>query len=249
MGVEWPRAWVLANGQANPSTRRNRGAHASTEPGDRGRAENESTAVILSHNVELPASAVVLCGGLSTRMGRTKAALPFGGETLLERVLRLVAPCVDDVVLAAGAGQRVPAGWDVVRDASDGLGPVPALLGALSHVRHAATFVVACDTPLLQPAIIARLVELSEGWDACVPVVGGVEMTTCAVYRADAVLAAVRDAGEPPPTSLRKLIAQLRVRSVDADALRAVDPDLLSFSPCNTPDEYRRALELAGLTG
>jgi molybdopterin-guanine dinucleotide biosynthesis protein A len=180
-------------------------------------------------------------------MGQAKATLPFGGETLLERILRLVAPHVDDVVLAAGVGQQVPAGWAVVRDGSHGLGPVPAVLGALSRVRRPATFVVACDTPLLQPLMIDRLVELAEGWDACVPVVDGVEMTTCAVYRADAVLAAVKGTTTAPPTSLRRLLAHLRVRAVDADVLRPVDPDLLSFTPCNTPEEYQRALELAGL--
>ncbi len=182
-------------------------------------------------------------------MGRSKATLPFGSETLLERVLRLVAPQVDDIVLAAGPGQQVPAGWDVVRDSGEGLGPVPALIGALSHVRHTAAFVVACDTPLLQPAIITTLFELSAGWDACVPVVDGVEMTTCAVYRPEAVLAASRTGGTSRPTSLRGVLAQLRVRAVDADAIRLPDPDLLSFTPCNTPDEYRRALRLAGLAG
>jgi molybdopterin-guanine dinucleotide biosynthesis protein A len=180
-------------------------------------------------------------------MGRPKATLPFDHETLLDRVIRLVAPHVDDVVLAAGPGQRVPAGWHVVRDASEGLGPVPALVGALSHVRHATAFVVACDTPLLQPAIIATLAECAEGWDACVPVVGEVEMTTCAVYRTDAVLAAARRGGGLLPTSLRGLIAQLRVRAVHADELRALDPGLVSFTPCNTPEEYQHALELAGL--
>jgi molybdenum cofactor guanylyltransferase len=182
-------------------------------------------------------------------MGRPKATLPFGHETMLERVVRLVSPCVDDIVLAAGPGQQVPAGLAVVRDPSEGLGPVPALIAALSQVRHAAAFVVACDTPLLQPALIATLFELSVGWDACVPVVNGVEMTTCAVYRPDAVLAAARAGKASPPSSLRGVLAQLRVRTVGSDVLRRLDPDLLSFTPCNSPDEYRRALELAGLAG
>ena len=182
-------------------------------------------------------------------MGRPKATLPFGNETLLERVVRLVATQVDDIVLAAGPGQPVPAGWHVVRDATEGSGPVPALIGALAEVRHAAAFVVACDTPLLQPDLIGMLFELSAGWDACVPVVDGIEMTTCAVYRPDAVLAAARAAGSSPPSSLRGVLAQLRVRAVEADVLRRLDPHLLSFTPCNSPADYRHALALAGLAG
>jgi molybdopterin-guanine dinucleotide biosynthesis protein A len=180
-------------------------------------------------------------------MGRSKASLPFGGETLLERVLRIVAPQVDDVILAAAPAQSVPAGFGVVRDPGEGRGPLPALLRALPHVRHDCAFVVACDTPLLQPAIIAMLVRLSEGWEACVPLLEGVMMTTCAVYRPEAVLAAARREGDPFPSSLHGLVQKLRVRMVPPQQLREADPELLSFKPCNTPEEYRQALRLAGL--
>ena len=39
-------------------------------------------------------AAIVLCGGRSRRMGRDKASLPFGTETLLERVVRIVSEVV-----------------------------------------------------------------------------------------------------------------------------------------------------------
>ena len=53
-------------------------------------------------------AAVVLCGGHSRRMGRDKAWLPFGEVTLLEHVAERVAPLVDELVVVARAGQRVP---------------------------------------------------------------------------------------------------------------------------------------------
>jgi molybdopterin-guanine dinucleotide biosynthesis protein A len=180
-------------------------------------------------------------------MGRPKPELPFGNESMLERILRLVAPHVDDIIIAAGPGQHLPAGWNVVRDAAEGMGPVPALLAAMPRAAHEVAFVIACDTPLLQPALIGALVERCAGWDACVPVVDGLEMTTCAVYRPAAVLAAAAAAGPAPPRSLRKLLTPLRVRRVHEDELRPLDPGLLTFTSCNTPDEYQHALVLAGL--
>jgi len=180
-------------------------------------------------------------------MGRDKAALPFGPETLLERVLRLVRPQVDDVVIAAGARQGVPSGFTVVRDASPGLGPLPALHHALGHVKHDWTFVVACDAPLLQPGIIPRLLGLATGWEAAIPTIDGMRMTACAVYgtspalRHASALAGIGSAG------LHDLTDRLRARSVSAAELKDADPSLLSFTPCNTPEEYRHALALAGL--
>ncbi|HUR55514.1 MAG TPA: NTP transferase domain-containing protein, partial [Gemmataceae bacterium] len=51
---------------------------------------------------------IVLCGGRSSRMGRAKAWLPFGGETMLQRVVRVVGEVVSPVVVVAAAGQDVP---------------------------------------------------------------------------------------------------------------------------------------------
>lgn len=42
---------------------------------------------------------IVLAGGLSSRMGRPKAWLPFGPETLLQRVVRIIGQVVAAVVV------------------------------------------------------------------------------------------------------------------------------------------------------
>lgn len=181
-------------------------------------------------------------------MGHDKASLPFGPESLVARVIRLVRDEVDEVVLAAGAGQVVPAGPRVLRDSREGLGPLPALVAAAAAVDREYAFVVACDTPLLQPPLVRLLIDHAQGWDACVPVVNDVLMPTCAVYRVRAVRmagGAVLDGGG---TSLRALLTALRTRCLDESLLRQADPSLLSFTPCNTPGEYRRALALAGLS-
>jgi molybdopterin-guanine dinucleotide biosynthesis protein A len=80
--------------------------------------------------------AIVLCGGQSRRMARDKAWLPFGDETLLARVVRIVSQCVPlgNVVVVAGMEQELPAipkELRVVRDMAPGRGPLPALLAGL----------------------------------------------------------------------------------------------------------------------
>ena len=44
---------------------------------------------------------VILCGGRSSRMGRPKALLPFGEETLLTRMVRILSGVVDPIVVVA----------------------------------------------------------------------------------------------------------------------------------------------------
>jgi molybdopterin-guanine dinucleotide biosynthesis protein A len=54
----------------------------------------------------MKAGGIVLCGGKSTRMGVPKATLPFGPETMLQRVLRLLSTAVSPVVVVAAPGNR-----------------------------------------------------------------------------------------------------------------------------------------------
>ncbi len=50
-------------------------------------------------SVRISAGGIVLCGGQSKRMGRPKAWLPFGGETMLQRVVRVLAEVVHPSLL------------------------------------------------------------------------------------------------------------------------------------------------------
>ena len=52
----------------------------------------------------MTAGGIVLCGGKSTRMGVAKATLPFGPETMLQRVVRLLGTAVSPIVGGGGAG-------------------------------------------------------------------------------------------------------------------------------------------------
>jgi molybdenum cofactor guanylyltransferase len=186
--------------------------------------------------------AIVLSGGQSRRMGRDKASLPFGPESLLQRVLRLVGTVATEVVVAASAGQDVTPGVTVSRDAAAGEGPLPGLLKALDLIHSDQVLVLACDTPLLRPAVIPLLQAQCHGWDGAVPLLDGRRVATCAVYRTAALLDARDRFGDPRHQSLQVFLASLAIRDVTPDVLRTADPELLSFTPCNTPEEYQEAL-------
>ena len=178
-------------------------------------------------------------------MGRDKLSLPFGDETLLERVIRIVRGVVPDVVLVAREGQHLPEGLDVpvVRDPAEGLGPLAGIAAGLSTLDAERAFVAAGDMPLLRPSLISSLLEFSVGYVACVPVVDGFAVPTCAVYRrdvADVAHALVAQRRLHP----RFLLDRVHTRYVHADELREADPALESFRDCNTPEHYAEALRI-----
>ena len=195
----------------------------------------------------MTASAIVLCGGRSSRMGRDKATLAFGNETLLARVVRTARMVVDDVVVVGESDAVWPDGVRAVRDPVEGLGPLSGLVTGLSVVYGDRTLLLACDMPLLVPAVLRNLLESMGEAEACVPLVDTVPMTTCGVY-ARGLLSRAQVQLASETRSLRALLRNASVRWMAADQLRELDPELLSFWDCDTPERYRAALLKAGLS-
>jgi molybdopterin-guanine dinucleotide biosynthesis protein A len=185
---------------------------------------------------------IVLCGGRSSRMGRPKAWLPFGGELMLQRVVRVLGEVVNPVVVVAAPGQDVPplpVGVEIVRDEVEGRGPLQGLAAGLAALagRADAAYLSSCDVPFLTAAFVKRMVELLAGHSISVPQVGGYLHPLAAVYRL-AMRPVVAD-----------LLAADRLRPVflfDAVPTRIVVPDeltdLQSLRNLNTPEDYAAAL-------
>src|SRR5436305_11914835 len=98
---------------------------------------------------------IVLCGGQSKRMGRPKAWLPFAGEIMLPRVVRLLREVVSPVVVVAAPDQDVPplpADVAIVRDPERGRGPLQGLAAGLAALAEVdAAYASSCDVPFLSP--------------------------------------------------------------------------------------------------
>ena len=194
---------------------------------------------------------IIVCGGRSTRMGRPKATLPFGPELMLQRVVRLLSEVVNPIVVVAAPEQELPPlPPDVLisRDAREGRGPLEGLAAGLSVIReHAdAAYATSCDVPLLATDFVRRMIELLGDHDVVVPVEDRFHHPLAAIYRTS-VLPAVRrllDADQLRPIFL---FESVNTRRVNVGELRAVDAELRTLMNLNTPDDYRRALQVAGL--
>jgi molybdopterin-guanine dinucleotide biosynthesis protein A len=193
---------------------------------------------------------VILCGGQSSRMGRPKAWLPVGGETMLARVVRLLGGVVSPLVVVAAPEQELPPLAEdilVVRDPVRGRGPLVGIAAGLAALagRADAAYVSACDVPLLRAAFVRRMVELLDGHAACVPEVGGYRHPLAAVYRVEiaAVAAELLAADRLRPAFL---FERADTRVVRAEDFADVDPDGESLRNVNTPEEYEAAMTALG---
>jgi molybdenum cofactor guanylyltransferase len=192
---------------------------------------------------------IVLCGGQSKRMGRPKAFLPFAGEIMLPRVVRLLSEAVSPVVVVAAPDQEVPPlppGVGIVRDEEKGRGPLQGLAAGLKALQGQAeaVYLSSCDVPFPRPGFVRRLLDLLGEHSICVPHVGAYHHPLAAVYRLDVIAAVERLLKE---NRLRAvcLFEEVPTRIVTAAELADVDPDFQTLRNLNTPEEYETALREA----
>jgi molybdopterin-guanine dinucleotide biosynthesis protein A len=177
-------------------------------------------------------------------MGRDKATLPFGDETLLQRVVRVLRPLVDEVVVVARRGQPLPTLPEDVRvafDLQEDQGPLGGLQAALGASRAEAVYVTGCDVPFLAPALVELLFASLGEAQVAVAEAQGFLHPLAAVYRPG-----VRPAvGSLLARARRRpvfLYEQVETVRVPEERLRAADPELASLENVNTPEAYERAL-------
>jgi molybdopterin-guanine dinucleotide biosynthesis protein A len=182
-------------------------------------------------------------------MGTSKALLPFGPETMLQRVVRILADIVSPIVVVAAVDQELPElPRDVLltRDEQQGRGPLEGLRAGLkalpSHVD--AAYVTSCDVPLVVPGFVRQMLAFADGYDIAVIEKGGFAHPLSAVYRR-ATLPQIEDLLARDQLRPAFLFDRVNTRRVTPGQMTA-DPDLRTLRNLNTREEYEQALAAAG---
>lgn len=190
-------------------------------------------------------TAIILAGGDSRRMGSDKAKLLLGEQTLLQRVIAAMQQVFPAVILSVRQPRPeidLPQVCD--EQAGEGLqggGPLAGLAAGLGRATTPWVFLVACDMPFIEPAVITMLAGYRAGYQAVVPVVQGHQQPLAAFYAADCLDVLRAHLAHGGKNSIRALFGQLRVRYVDESALLTADPALRSFRDLDTPEDIETA--------
>ena len=179
-------------------------------------------------------------------MGTSKATLPFGPETMLQRVVRLLGSTVTPIVVVAAADQvlpELPPDAIVARDEREARGPLEGLRAGLKALPESvdAAYVTSCDVPLLVPAFVEHMLALLGEHDIAVMEIDGFTHPLSAVYRRS-VLPHVESLLAQDRLRPVFLFDAMRTRRVSPGEMRAADPDLRTLRNLNTKEDYEAAL-------
>jgi molybdopterin-guanine dinucleotide biosynthesis protein A len=119
---------------------------------------------------KLKATAIIMAGGESVRMGRDKSMLPVGGRPMVEHIVNQIRPHFGQVLISSDDKSKYGfLGVDVISDEVSGRGPLGGIASALKVSANELNFVVACDIPDIDMARVKTMLKQGRDYDAVVP--------------------------------------------------------------------------------
>jgi molybdopterin-guanine dinucleotide biosynthesis protein A len=183
--------------------------------------------------------AAVLAGGASTRMGRSKAALPWGAGNLLEFQTGRLATLFSEVLVVAKETPDFSIGpARVVLDPSPDFAAIYGLLRALDEAEDR-IFILAVDLPGLTHDLVREIAVrgLKTPAPALIPEAGGRLQPLAAVWRKSAARFA-RNRIARGVLSLTSLADEVGADVLPEREWRKLDASGRAFANLNTFQEY-----------
>jgi len=140
------------------------------------------------------ATAIIMAGGESQRMGTDKRLLLIGGQTMIEKVRDQLCGRFKRIIISANDPEKLRfLGLEVVPDRFPRQGPLMGIASALEASKSELNFVVACDIPHIDIHLVEQMLAEAEsgGADVVIPVTSGGRIEPLfAVYRRSVLEAA-----------------------------------------------------------
>jgi molybdopterin-guanine dinucleotide biosynthesis protein A len=193
--------------------------------------------------MEIEVTGVLLAGGKSRRMGEDKRCLVMGGKTLLERGLGVLESVFQEVLVVI-AHDSPPVSVDArfVRDLVPECGSLGGLYTGLMQATTPYIFVVACDMPFLDQAVIAQFTSRKATADIVMAKLAARLHPMHALY-GKRCLPVLEQMIQARQLKIQEVVshASLRVQYVTEMDLSSIDPSGRSFQNVNTPADLDAA--------
>lgn len=204
----------------------------------------------MNHIYEMMTS-IVLAGGKSLRLGRSKCLEPINGKSLIKQVIERLKSVSRQILIVTSREQLdFPATGEVevVVDLYPNKGPLVGIYTGLLAAESSYSLVVACDMPFLNIELLGHMIKLSPGFDAVVPRLGEGKVEPLHAVYARSCLGSMKTLLEHDQLEVTHLLNKVHVRYVERAECQRFDPQLLSFFNINYQSGLERAIMLAAET-
>lgn len=192
-------------------------------------------------------SAIIIAGGLNSRMGgQNKAFLKIGEKTILSRQLELLSHIFEDILLVTRNPQQYQDyPINIVTDIYDARASLTGLHAGLCHSENHFSFVIPCDAPFIQESLINLIIQsVGDKDDVIIPYYDGHYEPLCAVYSKKCI-PEIEGLLSREDFRIYNFFKNIQLKKIPKDKLKSADPKLISFFNVNTPETLQDAIKVA----
>lgn len=188
---------------------------------------------------------IILAGGKNLRMGENKAFLEIKGQRLIDRICSLFQELFDEVLLVTNSPfEYLGLNLRIVTDLIPGKGALGGIFSGLFYSSYSHAFVAACDLPFLNKQLISYLISLASNYDIVIPRTEDGLQPLHAIY-GQKCLPFMEELLRRDNLKIIDFFHRVKKREILTNELLPFDPLLKSFFNVNTPEDLKRARELA----
>jgi molybdopterin-guanine dinucleotide biosynthesis protein A len=131
------------------------------------------------------ATATVLAGGQSQRMGMDKSLLFLSGTPMIEVIVNQLKGNFKQIQISSNNPEKFDfLNLPIVPDLIIGAGPLMGILSSLEHSKTDLNFITSCDAPNIHLPYVRKMLRIAEQYDAVIPMLeDGKYEPLFAVYR------------------------------------------------------------------
>lgn len=188
-----------------------------------------------------------MAGGKNSRFfGKNKALIRIGGKRILDRIYEVFTILFDKIILVTNDPvQYMEWDFDIVTDIFPIRSSLTGIHTGLFYITTPYAFFAACDIPFIKKELIELLLDSVEpNTDIVIPETSKGFEPLCSVY-SKRCLKAMEEQLEKKILQIKRIFQKVRVKKIPEDILRTIDPDLVSLSNINTPEDLARAKKAA----
>ena len=187
---------------------------------------------------------IIMAGGKNSRMGRDKACLHVGTETILENTVNQLTKVVNNILVISNRPQSLSgSGLHIVPDIFPGCGPLGGIHAWLVHSTTDVNLVVACDMPFLHEKMLKYLVEHGARYDVVIPRLGNYLEPLTACYH-KSCLQVIESHINERRLKITSFFPEVDVLYVERKKLTELAGTDYSFFNVNTPEDLEQARDI-----
>jgi molybdenum cofactor guanylyltransferase len=179
-------------------------------------------------------SFIILCGGMSTRMGQDKGSMDLYGKPMIIHVLDTIIKIADEIVLVLRDETQVHVYKNLLKELKDSRnifkictdvvkdqGPLEGILTGLMNTLSNKSMVIPCDSPFVSELFIMKMFEQSNdtNFDAFVPKWSDGKLEPLhSIYKKE-LKSTIKKLLDEDVKDVQSLISKSNVKFIDAQSL------------------------------